>query len=1828
MALNPVAYTDKVVRSFLRYQLTAYPFAAPHLHAQMKELLSLDETRRSPLLKGPYISLSRPFRPGAALSGLVAEGLLHPHLVDRLPEQVTRLYGHQEKAIRAVAAGKTTLVSTGTGSGKTECFLYPVVSRCLELRDEGAAPGISAVIVYPMNALADDQLMRLRSLLAGTRIPFGLYVGKTPETEAEVAGVALPAGSSREDYLARLGKAQRAGKGETVCPAEEARSREAMRTAGRQPRILLTNVKQLELLLTRQQDAELFRDARLDYLVFDEAHTFTGAFGAETACLIRRLRAYCRAAPDETTGIATSATIVDSREPDAARRFASRFFGVPAEEVETVAEDYEEEVWAEARSVPKAPAGDTGAILERAVRAVEGNGEGNVEGNGEGNGDAAGEVAAVYRSLAGAKLPVGGGGAEAEWPAALHGALSRSEFAFGLSEELAVARPLAELPEALGKRLGRPVTEAEILAWLTLGAAARSGGRPLLRPVLHLFARGIGGAVVSFPDDSNEPKLWLAAEDIAEGKGKDPGIAHFPLLTCTTCGQHYFEAFLKDFEFTAKRPGGGEAGADGTVWPRLERAQGGKRAVLFDRLIGSEEGEDGGEEGDGDSTSARAAPLFFCRRCGAAHPDEVSRCRACGAPGAPARLNAVRSKKGEPGSLTSCVSCGAPRGRAHGRPREPARPVRAVTVADVHVLTQDLVHHADRRRLLVFCDNRQDAAFQAGWMRDHARRFRLRALMAEGMRKGNRAVSDLVRYLDQVLEADEALSRALIPEVWAVERLAGSAVGHGIERKKYLRIQVLREVTVSSRQAIGLEPWGRMRVDYEGLDDSDQWIADRAHTLGVAPNRLRDGIAGALDYLRRKRVLHDAEGGIFSRYWMEGDREIQRGYLPHFGGPTATKLRREPGSEMEKKVITPWLTRGGDTTMRQLAVKWGAERDAVEPLLTDLFDFLVDRGLLKRVQLLGAKGRRLPGVTDEYQVDANRLLLTGIRGVHRCRKCRRRFAPEQPRDICPAWRCRGKLEWMKEETDNYDLALLDGAYSMLRPAEHTAMVPNDERERLENLFKGGSEAVNCLVCTPTLELGIDIGRLDSVLMRNVPPLPANYWQRAGRAGRRHRMAVDLTYCRPVSHDRAYFDAPEKLLSGRIDPPAFHLRNGEMVAKQVHATVIARLHRIARDPARPEEERGAVRAVLDECLPRRVTPYLFDGRELRSEPFDFTPLRRVIERNAEDLEAEARRVFEQGWPEDASVLVTPERIAARVAEFPDRLEEVVRRLARRLDWAMRQIRRLSARRSKQGTLDPADESLFRRCDSAVRRLKGAKRGRKQAEGHDDSNTFSVLAAEGFLPGYGLEVGSVIGYAEVPSWFPDHGDFTLPRPPSAAVREYVPGNLIYANGRRFVARRFRREPGEEREETAYYEVSTERQALRPSVRGEGSLLAGQSLPTISVCDTDLIHASHISDEEEHRFQLPVAVYGIERNQHDGGKAFRWGPQPVFHRRGVRLRLVNVGVSGDDEGRGLGYPLCVVCGQSVSPFSSERQRRKFREDHAERCGRAPKNTGFYADAVADALSLPECEDAETAYGVLEALRLAAARCLDMHREDLQILVIGDVVEDHKNALLWDPMPGGSGLLDRLLAGFGEIAEAAREIVSACPAVCEASCVDCLQYFRNAYYHRHLDRRRVIECFDQWGTGLAETHQIPPSAPAPEPEEGAVPVNEAETRLQRLLRAAGFGEGVRGEQIRLGLPLGGTTPDVIYRTGEPDEGVCIYLDGLSRHLHGNPETAEKDGHIRSRLRSDGWEVLEITAHQLHDRDAMERHFRRLANYLSKPDLRRRLRDNPNWFPSDESSD
>lgn len=1792
MALNPIAYTEKIVQSFLRYQLTAYPFADPRLHRQMRQLLSLDTTRDTPLLKGPFIGLSRAFREGAPVSQLVDEKVLHPHMQNLV--SFPSVYGHQEEAIRAIAGGRTTLISTGTGSGKSECFLYPIISRCLTLRDEQASSGIVAVLVYPMNALAEDQLGRLRGLLAGTRIPFGMYVGKTPEEESGVTGRRLPPGSSKADFDAAAAEERDAERGVTVHPPEEVCSRERMRTPGSQPRILLTNVKQLELLLTRQKDVELFDGARLDFLVFDEAHTFTGAQGAEAACLVRRLRSFCGRDPEETVCIATSATIVDPRNPEAASDFASRFFGVTKARVAAVREIYEDEAWAGSRALP-APPQDPPASLREVLTAVE-------------KGEEA--VRQAWRGLTGRDLPAG------EWSERLFDELSHNEVLFQASSLLGTPRALPELLAELSQGVGRPVSEEELLAWLGLGAASSRNGRPLVRPVVHGFLRGIPGAVVTFAEPGAEPRLLLAAQDDPEPEDERPRL---PVLTCSTCGQHYFEHALADLELGGRSLGGGEATGDAVVWKPLAPALGGHRVLLVDRLISEEEGE--AEE------HAKLVPIQLCRACGAGHAAAAAACLACGAPGPLEELRAVRQPGERPGYLSACVCCGAPGRTYGGRTREPARPVRATNVADIHVLAQDMIHHAERRRLLVFADNRQDAAFQAGWMRDHARRFRLRALMAEEIRKGPVSVGDLTARLEDLLESDNALSAALLPEVWAVHPKEAAGQKHKEERRYFLRIQVLRELTTSAKQQLGLEPWGRLKVEYLGLGESAPFVQKWATALKLPPDELVGGIAALLDQTRRRSILLDRKGGIFSRIWEDGSRELLDGYLPKLRGvPKGLKLSRTSGDS--DSWVDQWHSPGHRTTASEIAGKWGVPKDDTERFLSELWTFLSGPGLalLAPVTLTGTKGNALPGTSGAHQLDADRFLLAPTHGAFRCRTCRRRTVRRTPGMRCLAWRCEGTLEHLPEDPDNYDLQLLDQGYEMLRPREHTAMVPHAEREKIEQLFKGSGSSINTLVCTQTLELGVDIGSLDAVLLRNVPPLPANYWQRAGRAGRRNRMAVNLTYCRPVSHDRAYFAEPLKLLGGTIDPPSFHLSNDLMVAKHVHATVLTRLFQLARPGSGLSEvDREEVAGTLRKVFPARVRDYLFDEQgHVRSQPLPVMALHTLVTKHQAAIEAAVTAAFRQGWPAGDAAVVQPQRLAHFVLGMAEALAGVIERIHRRLRWALWQMDQLEKLRHRIGTLDSDDAAFYARCDRLVKKLKGeGRRRRAEAEGLDDTVTYSVLAREGFLPGYGLESGSVLGMAEMPKWVHGAEDFDLPRPPAVALREYVPGNLIYANGQKFVPRRYTLGAGEQRTEHQF-EVDAERQTVREIAGSAKADLGAAVVASIPVSDVTLIHTSRISDEEDNRFQMGVAVYGRDLGQHEGGQAYSWGGRKVHLLKNLRLQLVNVGASSviRSEGR-FGYPFCRSCGQSASPLSSLKQRQDFEKKHAEWCGPKPAGVAFHADFVADALVLPTCSDRKEAYSLLEGLRFAAAEVLDMEREDLQTLVVGIAASDEVDAILYDPMPGGSGLLEQIVQRFGEVASVAARLAKDCPSRCAASCIDCFQTYRNAFYHGLLDRKLMQERLGELGGALDAAHPIPAKvAAAAQPGVGQ-PTNPAERKLQHMLEAAHLTGGRWQESYPLAPPLNSTSPDVTFDDpDDPNLRIFIYLDGLSDHIHGNPVTQARDNQIRAELRAANHEVVVITAHDLDDQGAMTKHFRRLARLLIGRDAAEKVaEDAGQWF-------
>lgn len=1810
MAINPIVFTEQVIDDFLHYQLTTYPLADQDLYSQLKALLRLDQTRDTPLRKGPFISLSRPFKQGASIQRLVDDGVFHPGMLSVVPYE--RLRSHQQKAIESVHRGDTTLISTGTGSGKTESFLYPIISRCLELKDQNAPPGVVAVLIYPMNALAEDQLERLRGLLAGRGIPFGMYVGNTPDDEAGVRGDRMPPGSTGAAYRERFRQIRETGLATSLLPPEERASRSAMRREGEQPRILLTNVKQLELLLTRGKDVGIFAGAPLEFLVFDEAHTFRGAQGAETACLIRRLRTFCGRADTDVRHIAASATMADPKGGDGdARDFARRFFGVDGGRVTLVREDYDELRWNERRSVPAGPTGDPHAVLSALLRAVDAP-----------DAEVADAISAQLVALGGARLPRKG------WQAALAAQLASNELVYQLAEALARPRALAELPVVLSQAAGRDVPEPELLAWLALGAATGRGDNdPLLRPVVHSFVRGVGGAVITLSQPGGSARLWLAGEDAAAELGDD--FRRFPVMTCTTCGQHYYETWVKDFKLLAglkTGPAGGDRIGVARVWEYLPQTVDGARVLMIDRMVvrpdEDEDAEEVDEYGDilppsgHDFEHRRLHPMFVCHRCGSLHADRSATCVVCNTQDTLVAIQVVRTKEEYPGLLHSCVACQAPGKRPRGGSyREPARPVRAVSVSDVHVLAQSMLHLSERPRLLVFADNRQDAAFQAGWMQDHARRFRLRALMSQQIPDSGASIGDVVYTLDRVLEDDRDLSRALLPEVWQVVPFDESGTKHREERVFFLRIQVLRELATGVKQRLGLEPWGRLKISYRGLGSDLEFVKKWAPRLGVAPDALTDGIAALLDHLRRGRLLHDNLSRLFGKQWSSGDREIQYGYMPAFpGGPKGLKLSRGVSDAPARSI--QWI--GTRPTQVWNAVgAWGVDERELAGFLEEMWLALRHAGLLVPVTLEGW-GKPLKGSAGTLQIDGSKLLMHRHTGRFRCEKCRRTTVRRGPTGLCMAWRCGGRVAWEAEDTDDFNLRVLDGDYEMLRVAEHSAQVPHEKRERYENQFKGDGAQLNTLVCTPTLELGVDIGSLDAVLMRNVPPTAANYWQRAGRAGRRHRMAVDVTYAQAIGFDQAYFREPLKLLGGQVEPPRFNLKNAAMIRKHVHATVLTALHGVARSA--DLGVRQAIEATLRRCFPSTLSPYLFTpGGEVLDRVLDVSELAPLIATHRADVMAAVTRAFTDAWPDEDAAAVTPTLLDQVVRELPESLQAVLRRFKRRLDWALGELRRLGETKLRKGTLDPEDKAHERRCEKIIGRLKGSlTRRRTTAQGGpDDADTMAALAREGFLPGYGLESGSIVGTAEPPRSTDGLEDFDLPRAPTLALREYVPGNAIYANGFRFVPRRYQLTP----DDTLRFQVLVDRQVVQQiGVNMEVAPLGPQEIRAVQICDVILPSQSQISDEEEFRFQMPVAVYGMDRGQHRGGAAWTWGGLDIRFRRGVQLRLVNVGPRKEIKAR-LGFPLCLACGQSHSPFASQMSRDEFQKNHKTRCNHDVSPTGFYADVDVDVLAWHDVDDRIAGFSVAEALRMGAARVLDMEIEDLQILAIGQAGADRWDMLLYDPMPGGSGLLEQLTSRWEEVRSAALDLLERCPGACATSCIDCLRTYRNRFYHEHLNRHVALDVLGSASGPLIKTRDLPENLPRTGSTTGQ-PQTYIEARFKRLLAAAGLPAPQCQYRMELGPGYGATIPDFFYEGNDADEpGVCIYLDGMAGHIHGNPVQAERDRVLRAKLESKDYQVIAIPSFELDDKPATVQKIARIARLLVGKEKQRELKDDTQWF-------
>lgn len=200
----------------------------------------------------------------------------------------------------------------------------------------------------------------------------------------------------------------------------------------------------------------------------------------------------------------------------------------------------------------------------------------------------------------------------------------------------------------------------------------------------------------------------------------------------------------------------------------------------------------------------------------------------------------------------------------------------------------------------------------------------------------------------------------------------------------------------------------------------------------------------------------------------------------------------------------------------------------------------------------------LAGKNGTYRIQSEKILVSRPGQLYRCKKCHR-ITPHNVENVCPAYRCDGELEAFGPS-----ISLADNHYYQLyrqmeirplRVVEHTAQLDKETAYEYQQQFK--RKELDILSCSTTFEMGVDVGSLETVFMRNVPPSPANYAQRAGRAGRSmYSAAFALTFCNKSNHDFSFFRDPTRMIKGRIDPPIFNVENPKIAIRHVYATAFS------------------------------------------------------------------------------------------------------------------------------------------------------------------------------------------------------------------------------------------------------------------------------------------------------------------------------------------------------------------------------------------------------------------------------------------------------------------------------------------------------------------------------------------------------------------------------------------------------------------------------------------------------------------------------------------------
>lgn len=1528
--IDSLEASAQIALDYKRYLRSLLPISDPTLGNALTEVLEKTHS----LVKGPYLEATPPFIRSSSLRELIQDGVLPSNFEifhsEALPLD-RPLYNHQVEAIRKVVNNRNIIVSTGTGSGKTESFLIPILAHLANELDQGFLnSGIRALLLYPMNALANDQMKRLRQILAAVPdITFGRYVGDTKSKKNEA-----------EDRFREQNPGEPRLSNELI-------SREEMQA--NPPHFLLTNYAMLEYLLLRPQDMDLFEGQKANnwkYLIVDEAHTYDGSRGAEFAMLLRRLKQRV-GLQNQLQFIATSATVGAKENPEKVIEFAENLFGGKFEwhatdpnRQDLITSTYEKTVtdyWGELTT-------DDYAELLRLDEPSE---------------------------MMAAKLGID--------------PYSKSSCHLMLSHEknmIILRRALLAQPLTLGELtnlLGSEWSPSAISKLVALGSRTfDSNGVPLISARYHLWLRASEGAFTCL---SKIPHVHLARQEVCLSCTRPV----YEFGGCTRCGVTY----VVGTEVSE--------GSHIRLTPRLKTGDDPTWIALDNDTTLEDEDDLLWDEAELEVKDEVA----ICARCGTLNIPTHDVCSACGS-GELRKGRVVRSKSR---IIAGCIACGS---RTTGQVRLLDSGSDASSAVIATSLYQNIPNDTGYaaalpgkgRKLLVFSDSRQSAAYFAPYFENTYSRLVERRFIWQGL---NEAFRETERPVSFKRLANQMLIEANKKHFFSRELDED-------DREAQINLWLSREIVAFDHRQ-SLEGLGMLKIGIFFPEDFK--FSTGFLDSNLTEIQLMDLISTLLTFSRKQMGVS----------FPQGVNPSDPIFSPRLGPIGITE-----GSD-KKKVIN-WSPRKGNNVrldyLRRVLEKTNSRLEA-DLLLKKIWELLISPNFDFFTSFFDQQDSPL----SQLNYKLLRFAPSSAKQIiFKCNVCGS-FSSSSVMDICPKMRCNGQLISVDITPSERENSHYRHIYENLDPVpvkvmEHTAQWAAAEAAQIQSDFVAGK--TNILSCSTTFELGVDVGELQSVFLKNVPPTTANYVQRAGRAGRRNASAaLVVSFAQRRSHDLSRFAEPKSTINGIVRPPIVPLGNHRIDRRHMHSVALSFFFR---------------EVFLNSGTTWSNVGAFFAPSE--SDQDALTLLHEYLSPCPGKLLNALNEILDSGVREKLGI--------ADGAWIPVLLDQI-KLVKEEVNFDLGYF--------EEAKVTAATKGFYKEADV----MKGVINTLRKR------NLLGYLGSKNILPKYGFPV-DVVELRTQNSSTPIGTKLELSRDLTSAVFEYAPGNQIVAGGLLWQSAGVYKLPNRELVRGGYSQCR--------SCQHFYYVLDESLLPDLcEECQAPL---------PRRRFLIPEFGFIAERKptypsstpperSWNGDIYFVRSDQPLLLssdgrtnsgmswvlESGEQQRLLSVSTGP----AGAGFYICEKCGRGFPAAQKGNPPTKHGSAWTDKdCKGRTMLTSLVHQYETDVLSLRlQIYDTDLAkywsllYGIMEG----AAERLEISRDDIN----GTLSFGHGSIsiVLFDTVPGGAGCVLQIGKNFLEVLRSSLSKLESCECGEQTSCYSCLRSFRNQLRHDQLSRGEAIK-------------------------------------------------------------------------------------------------------------------------------------------------------------------